>query len=311
MTVTDTPTVTIRNAEDILAIVPHMIGFTPGVGSLVILNVGPERGPSARLDLPELADMPQLVRALMPALPQISRAILVAYTHDAELAHAAFDQISEHVEVLTVIRVSDGFYWEREAEGLPYDDASENQASVEMIGHGSAPAASREDYAVASEPELEMVALVTALTGVLPAGLLCTARVRADQLWAYERCSRFTEPLDNADAARLTVALCRKEVRDAVVATLRCDQHAKARTAFWRHAASKCSTLQTTVAALYAMAAWLAGNGAEAWFGCEFITDHHGDTSLSSLIEIALSGAMDPALWPTLDIADVLVKEDA
>ena len=88
MTTPTTPTTLVaRSPQDVLAVVPVVLGFVPQ-DSVVMLTFGATSAFHARIDLPPPPDVPEAVSLLLdPALRhRVRRVVFVLYTDDAGLA---------------------------------------------------------------------------------------------------------------------------------------------------------------------------------------------------------------------------------
>ncbi|MGH8968012.1 MAG: DUF4192 domain-containing protein, partial [Actinomycetes bacterium] len=132
-----TRTLTAKNPDDVLAMVPFILGFHPE-DSLVLLTLGEAADRfHARVDLPDdPRDIPEVVRVITDAVTHngIRRMVVVVYTHDECLAQSVSDPLIDAfdglgVTVAAAIR-ADGDRWYSltgctepccPAEGTPYD----------------------------------------------------------------------------------------------------------------------------------------------------------------------------------------------
>ena len=109
---------TARSPEDVLALVPVVLGFEPQ-DSMVMLTFGANPPFHARVDLPaEREDIPALVDALvLPARHhRVPRVFLVAYAADGRVATPAFRALVRALEasgtdVIECLR-TDGRRWQ-------------------------------------------------------------------------------------------------------------------------------------------------------------------------------------------------------
>src|SRR4051794_22471736 len=105
-------TFTARSPVDLIAVVPHVLGFHPA-DSVVLLTFGPGEAFHARVDLPEDEDDQREVADLLLgviAQHRVGRVALLLYTEDAWVAatfHDAVvgDLVRAGVEVVDVLRV--------------------------------------------------------------------------------------------------------------------------------------------------------------------------------------------------------------
>lgn len=117
---TATQTLTIRTPDDILAVVPELLGFHP-VESLVMLTFGGPRPFQARVDLPQPHEIDDMIDALLhPCLQhEVPQVLMVIYSDTgvgprlAKLAGrltAAFTQ--EGIEVIDAMWLREQKWWE-------------------------------------------------------------------------------------------------------------------------------------------------------------------------------------------------------
>ena len=88
---TSSTTLTARSPEDLLALVPVVLGFVPS-DSVVMLTFGAEHTFHARVDLPEGRDeLPDVVAALLdPAVQhRVRRVVFVVYSRHERRAQRA------------------------------------------------------------------------------------------------------------------------------------------------------------------------------------------------------------------------------
>ena len=115
---TATPaTLTARTPDDVLAMVPVVLGFVP-TESVAMLTFGAARPFHARVDLPRARDeIPEVVSSLLdPARGHgVRRALFVVYTGDARMAAATVRALSRafersRIDVVDALR-ADGERW--------------------------------------------------------------------------------------------------------------------------------------------------------------------------------------------------------
>jgi Domain of unknown function (DUF4192) len=170
----DTTTIRVSEPREMLAYLPHQLGFRPS-HSAVAVSLRPPRGRVglvARVDLPDLADIergPQLARGLVSHLgaDRASGAVLVLYTQDdprdpgptRTLARAAAEHFREAAltllgEVVVWVVTSEGYLAldcdDRECcprGGRPLRDLESTAVGAHMVLAGSSVANCREDLA--------------------------------------------------------------------------------------------------------------------------------------------------------------------
>ena len=315
---TRTTTLTARSPEDLLALVPIVLGFVPQ-DSVVMLTFGAQRTFHARVDLPvRAAEVAEVVQALLePARRhRVRRVVFVLYAADARAATAvarplvdAFEEAD--VRVIDVLR-ADGDRWftvlgRRPAVpvcGVAYD-VSAHPFAAEAVMDGRVTHASREDLADTLRPDPDRVDAVAAAIAARSArdpdcgtggegggaGVLVWAR----QLVAGHA-SGGTAPGD-ADVARLLVGMREPLVRDAVWLVMTPDT-AREHVGLWTDVVRR-SPLDVLAApaALLGFAAWLSGQGALAWCAIDRCRAADPDYALAGLLAEMLVHSVPPSVW--------------
>lgn len=309
--------VRIRSEADVLALVPHALGFHPEE-SLVLTALPPDgRAFHARVDLPERPDdLPLVVETLVePAARHDARqALVVAYSDDACLAQVAAGCLVGRLAeagVRTVLAIrADGQRWfplgpgpddPRAADGVPYD-VSTHVLTTQAVLEGRVTYRSREDLADSLVPhDPEVVEGVAAHAATLP-GLRDASEpvLRAEGAWLVAQVRAFLErevvpgPLG---VARMLHAVAHPDVRDLAWNEMRrvdADRHVR----LWRTVVVMSpQDLVAPAAALLGFAAWLSGHGALAWCAVERSLEADPDHSLARLVGDALEAAMPPSRW--------------
>lgn len=296
-----------RTPEDLLAVVPAVLGFHPEE-SLVMLTFGGRRSFHARVDLP---DGPEHLGAvvdmlLKPALRHRPDTVLfVAYSTDALRVAAtalhASDVFDAHgFAVIKPLR-SDGTSWFRvgrdpdpeRAEPHPYD-VSSHALTAQTVLEGRVTLASRAamEASIAEDPEAAGLVL-EAWLGQLADPLPDQAEVRALVARGLADGSRLTD----LEVARLAHACLNPAVRDAAWCDLR-RETVEAQLDFWREVVVRTpDVLAAGVASVLGFAAWLAGHGALAWCAVDRATAADSECSLARLVADLLQAAVPPTAW--------------
>ncbi len=320
--------ITLRNEDDLLALIPYTLGFTPD-DSLVLVTIGRDAAPfHARIDLPDVpADLPGVVAPLVVAARRnaAANAMVVVYTEDECLAEEAADLLvdalsSGGVECLVSLR-ADGRRWyplgldhldPRSLVGVPYD-TRDHELSSRAVLDGRVTFRNRselaESLAVADPEEVEEVLVahgsLEPIDDRAPLRLLA-----AEAAWLGEGLSRQLHgvaPFSAAEVARALRAVARQEVRDVVWCAITREE-AAAHVRVWRDVVRRSpEELVAPAAGLLAFAAWLAGDGALAWCAIDRCLRSDPDHTLARLVAQALEGAVPPSAWrppapPLLDL---------
>ena len=322
---TDRPLVlTVRTPEDVLAMVPVLLGFVPE-DSVVMLTFGGRRPFHARVDLPRgpdaLDDVEEVVAQLLaPVRAQAVRQVLfVLYTADAPVASLAVERLATvfrgaGVEVVEALRTDGRCWWPGlrdragvPAGGVPYDVGS-HPLTVEAVLAGKAVLGSREQLAhtMAHAPELAagVVAALAAMSTTAggragrASGAPPRAEVAARVGAGLATYADGAAAPDDATIAWLLRALLDPGAREAAAELMTAGtaaQHA----GFWTEVVRRSpETLVAGPAALLAFAAWRAGDGARAWCAVDRCLDADPDHPLGRVVAAALTHALPPDCWP-------------
>lgn len=297
-----TTTLTARSPEDLLALVPIVLGFAP-TESVVMLTFGQRQTFHARVDLPPPEAADEVLDALRgPAVRhRVGRVVLLLYARDARPAERVGRVLvrglrEAGIEVIDLIR-TDGRRWYpllrhrrgREA-GVPYD-VTTHPFAVQAVVDGRVTHGSRAALAGSLATDPDAGAGVAACLRAAPP---------ADPVWvraAVARLAASREAPSEAEAARLLAALGDPHCRDAAWAGLRRGNavaHVELWTALLRRAPDE---VVPGVASVLALAAWVAGHGALAWCAVDRAVALHPGHSLAQLVADLLGSAISPADW--------------
>lgn len=306
---TQSTTMTARTPEDVLAVVPVVLGFEPH-DSLVMLTFGADPPFHARVDLPDRREeVPDLVGSLLaPARHHGARRVFL-------IGYGAADSLAERcvregwrtferagISVIDGLR-TDGRRWFAvpgragvPAHGVPYDLAT-HPFAVQAVYEGRVVHGSRVELRATIAPDPARVGPVVAalaeLTGDPPP-------ILAEGAWARElvvRCTETGSPPDDREVARLLRGILEIRVRDAAWSSLR-RECAREHVSFWVDVVRRApEALAAAPAALLAFAAWQSGQGALAWCAVDRSTDADPDYSLACLVAQALLDAVPPHTW--------------
>lgn len=304
MTPHTTTRMTARTPEDLLAVVPVVLGFDPH-DSVVMLTFGARDPFHARVDLPPPEHAREILDVLLrPALGhEVERVVLVLYADQPRPAEQVGRVLvrgfrDAGIEVVDLIR-ADGTRWfpllrqrrGREA-GVPYD-LSAHPFAAQAVFDGRVTHGSRQALAATVRPDPDAVARVEA---VLP------AQPEASPPWVAATVARLaasTEPADDATAARLLAAVADDVAcRDAAwlgLTRAAARQHVELWTDLHRRAPDD---LAADAAAVLALAAWLSGHGALAWCAVDRAESLEPGHTLAALVADLLSRAVPPSAWP-------------
>lgn len=148
---TTSPLVTLSNPDDLLAVLPHLIGFQPSASTLAVAVNGSHLGMVARVDTPAEDDVEAMVATVVPALLREKPAgvFVLGYetvTGDAETATNALAAalIADGTTVVDVILVSDGCWRHLGRTETHPAPSPEHPTGLELrVANGSTPAPTR------------------------------------------------------------------------------------------------------------------------------------------------------------------------
>jgi len=309
---------TARCPDDLLAMVPITLGFTPA-DSVAMLTFGATHPFHARVDLPTRKDqVPDVVGSLVEPAERngVRRVVLVLYTEDEAMAGRTWRGLRDGfrhagVTVLEAIR-ADGRRWfpllggDRLAAelGVPYDVGS-HPFLVQAVLTGRVTLGDRDELAGTLRPVPQQVAEVAAALEhrPLPGS---SATPPADELLLRE--GEWTELLvehlvaqarapEADDVARLLRGLVLLRVRDAAWQTITAD-NAEDHVAWWTAVLRRTPPeLGVPVATLLAWSAWQAGHGALAWCALDVALAIDPDYALAGHLGLLLTQAVPPSVW--------------
>lgn len=303
-------TLTARTPDDVLAMVPVVLGFVPSE-SVAMLTFGAARPFHARVDLPGGRDeIPEVVASLLdPARGHgVRRVLFVVYTADARLATATVRALTRaferaRIDVVDALR-ADGERWFPAVGtrpgvppwGVRYD-VSAHPFLARAVVDGRVTYQSREELraTLVGDPAgiARVVGALAELTGETTSWPDQATWVRA----AVERhvCDG-TSP-DDGEVARLLRGMLETTVRDAAWSVMT-RETSREHVRLWGDVLRRGPTpLIAAPAALLAFAAWQSGQGALAWCALDRCAEADEEYSLAALVAEALQRAVPPDAW--------------
>lgn len=297
---------TARTPDDVLALVPVVLGFVPR-DSIAMLTFGAGHPFHARVDLPaDPAELPEVVAVLLGPARQhrVRQALFVVYTDDASLARRAArllgrDFEREGIEVVESLRADGERWWPAvgarpgvPAEGVAYDVAA-HPFSAEAVLDGRVLHRSRDEL---RSTLLTDDGLVARVVGALAE----VADDAPDPSWVVavvqRHCRDGTVP-SPAEVARLLRAMLDPALRDAACSGLT-RSTARAHVGFWTDVVRRSpEPLLAGPAAVLALAAWQAGHGALAWCALDRCAEVDEQYPLAGLVAQVLESALPPEAW--------------
>lgn len=293
----------INSPDELIAAIPHTLGFTPR--GMVCLALG--GGPTARLDIPEF---PEEMDEFLLALSDVylrqhhpRQVALVAYGDNGPACMQALTALEEaladgegrgpHVGPMLWV---DGEHWTdiRDGTGGTVSSSARARMDAEFAVLGRAmPVARREDLAAGIQGDPSAVAklLPAAKARVLD---MDAAALQAEVEWLGARIDQFgrdTHYLSDNDAGRVLALIHDSGARDAAEARMS-RELAPILCEFWGDLVRRApSEVRDTPAAMLALSSYLDGKGAHAWVAIDQLTKRH---PLADLVATALERAIDP-----------------
>jgi hypothetical protein len=324
MTTTSRPptapiTLTARCPEDVLALVPVVLGFVPS-DSVVMLTFGATQAFHARVDRPGGPDeVAEVVQALLaPARRhRVPRVVFVVYGAGGELTRELAGQlragfVDAGIAVAQMLR-ADGTRWfpllggphgPHDGPGVPYDIAA-HPFLAQAVLRGQVTHGSRDALAASLEVDPVRAGRIAELVAAMSGPWLSIDEPPAHELliageWVHRLVSGHTAagacPTDE-EAARLLGSIQVLRVRDAAWSPLT-RATAPAHVAFWTDVCRRTpGELLAPPATLLGWAAWQAGHGALAWCAVDLATDCDPDYTLAHYLGHALAQAIPPSVW--------------
>lgn len=297
----------IRSEADLIAVVPHLLGFVPE-DSLVAVPAG-RPGPVARIDHPHnREDREDVAQGLTQGfLGSPGPVVLIAFTDREGDARDAIDvlrQQSAGVLSITQSLCVDQGRWVNLGTGrvgvVDAEVVSRFAADAVLQGR-TLPAQSRASLAEQLQngdpapvaTHLSQARVQTrAITGDV-------ARQMVEENWISDTVHQFLHdqvPLSDLDAARMLAGIQDTPLRDAAwLAMSQRDAHEHV--ALWTDLTRRApDDVRTPAAGLLAFASWLSGDGARAWVAIDQIPDP-STYNLAQLVATALTHAVPPDSW--------------
>jgi Domain of unknown function (DUF4192) len=315
--------VRISSPGGLIAVVPHLLGFTPQA-SLVVIGVSPQRGRvklTFRYDLPDTNDPAEATAIAehafgMLAQHRIAIAVVIGYG-PGPLVTPLTDAVREAssgtgVSLRDVLRVQDGRYWSYicrdpsccPADGVPLD-ATDDLAVQAMTAAGAQVLPDREaltaTLAPVTGPDAEAMARATRRALRVAVRLLRTEGTRAldreglSAVQAVIAAYRNGQTISPRRNAWLSVVLTRLPVRDDAWARMD-PAHRNAHIRLWSDLVRQAQPGYVAApASLLAFTAWQSGRGALANIAVDRALADIPGYSMVELIREAVNSGLPPS----------------
>ena len=314
-----------RSPEDLIALVPFVLGFHPSE-SVVLLTFGaPDGSFHARVDLPHgAADRAQVCEILWNAVRRnrVPTTAVIVFSREVERSAAICADLvpallATGACVVDAIR-ADGSQWWRLLEPDPvahHYDVKAHPFTAEQVFEGRAALGSRDE-------------LVGSLVGADPAETLRVSRAadlavdrllpavrarpgsagRRQARWLHKRISAAAadgELLSATDAGRVLALIGIHDLRDVAWGGMT-RAVAGAHVGIWRDLVRRAPPdLLPGAAAVLGFAAWLAGEGALAWCAVERCLEGDPGDALAHNVAALLQNAVPPSTWTPMSTSQI------
>jgi hypothetical protein len=295
----------IHSPDELIAAIPHLLGFKPQE-SIVLIPIRSDL-PTARIDLPTTPRAQELawsaIREGMSRYARPGAAVgIVCFTTDRQRADLAGREFAERLDTIGIdthlLLWADETRWADLATGgmgLQTDVARERVATMTVLAGRPQPAATRDSLAQSLVGDRQPV---TALLAENRANITAST-VHAEGRWAVSRVQQFQRDgvrLDDADVARLLVALEAIPIRDQVWLGMT-RGNAVSYVALWTDMTKRApDEVRTAPASLLAFGSWLSGDGVMAWCALDQVPDGT-PYALANLVAAAIESGMHPREW--------------
>lgn len=317
----------VREPEDLLALVPYLLGFHPAESLVAVLVRDGQVLLTARMDLPGARSGvkdPGLVACLQELVDQHapSALVLVAYSSDVGLGRTVLGELLERlveVAVADALLVDGHSWWSLTctggccpADGSPYAPA-EHPFAAEAVYAGLSATARREDLEAqltgpaASEWD-SLRRQAGELSDALPvlrhpdrAGLMAEAVVAAlGELGVGGPDPAGSGALSDRTCLRLALLADDVRVRD-VACALVTRERALEHVALWQRVVARVPPeLAVAPLCLLGLAGWAAGNGALLNCCCARVHELDPACSMGQLLAGVSARALPPSYWDAL-----------
>jgi len=306
------PRVRVGGADDMLALIPYLLGFRPEQ-SLVVMVLRQHRVVlTARMDLPRSMEECEQVAdhfARVAVRHDAEDCLVAVYSTEWEHAHLVLMTLalSDDLPVVTALHCDDDQYRMLAPDGTmegPYGfDPRASAAAAAAVVAGLSVAPDRESLAariMAGPRELTDQVVAAAEDVDLPE----EQDERRDLMdRTVSRClpeKDAVAELSDSDCALLGLLCLDLEVRD--VAWLRMERETASRhLALWIEVSRRVPPVLTAApVCLAGMASWLDGDGALAWCCAERAEEEHPGYGLAGLLGEILAATLHPGAWHEL-----------
>lgn len=295
----------ISSPRELLATIPHMLGFHPSNSVVVVAFDADEVVAAVRADIDVVRTA--MISPLFTSLVDVEEAFL-AVVYFAESADAATDwqdEISQMIQhpVLDTLLVT-GTHWRSllcdDVECCPVEghllDNDASALDAFMVFNGSAPFGSREELVSSLRPrDMDEVAI----RSVAKAFVQAEHQVAAIEHRNLIDLLTSNREIDLTEFGRLCIAISDFHIRDGLLRSAYDDPHLRSvlKIALHSHLHAAPDEFVAPAATVLAGCAWLDGNGVLANVAVARALEVDPDYSLAQLLDRALTHGIPPHVW--------------
>ena len=295
-------TLRIRNTDDLLGVVPHLLGFQPSESLVLVVAEGGRVRVTVRADLAEVARpgvVEELLGRITARFPEASF-WLIAYGAAAAQCWQVLGRCERFLpeDVSYVFRV-DGQRWWADSPDTPPGvySPSGNALSKLASRHGLPARPSRADLAKLARADSDVDLAVFARAKSLVAS---TAVAHLPELMRQTLAECLGGQPEDALCARLAVLADDPDARDVALLSMDADD-AAAHLALWLRVLRRClPPYQAQVLGLLGMAAWIAGDGALSVICLERAEALEPELPLVEILKMTNAMMISPNSWPEI-----------
>lgn len=299
--------ITVRSHDELIAVVPHTLGFTPAESMVCLAVAG---GPTARVDLPgpteDVERWAQDLAGFYLYQHRPSHLALFAYGKDSDRCLGTLEALrgalngegGQGPTIPAAVWVN-GDEWVDVVNDVSgrVDPAATSRIDAEYAFRGqSMPLTAREDIAATMYGDTSGVA--EHLSDAQALSLQADVRGAAlEAHWFTERLNQFRRDRDylgDDEVAQVLAVLHKTEVREAALAQMSCKESPVV-SEFWHDVVRRApGEVRDAPLSMLAFSRFLQGRGAEAWIALDQLQE---SDPLADLVNIALTNGVDPRGW--------------
>ncbi|MDX6322211.1 MAG: hypothetical protein QOF52_2069 [Propionibacteriaceae bacterium] len=299
---------------DLLELVPYLLGFHPTESVVLVVIRGREVALAARVDLPPIAAVDQLVDRLSEIADRNGASAVVVFTFSEDPV-AATELMLRLIEGLRPFGLVDAIHadgrrwWSMicadrccPEDGTPYGSGSGRLAAEAVYAGLSTRSSRHEIEALVAGPDATEEAALRNVVERVADDLGPSSRVQRRSEMAELVNGFLAEPrsLGDAECSRFALLAADVEVRDVAWSLMSRDR-AEDHVDLWQQVVSRTvSPLESAPLCLLGMAAWISGNGALMVCCLERVSTLDPAYTMAGLLEDINRRGVPPKAWDML-----------